>query len=127
MEEIIGHIRDLAQQAIDGEIDALKAFTLIREVEKAAKEAQDEILSIALDQFRKYGKKTVELYGYKISESAGGKYDYKDIHLWVQKKKELDAIQEKAQLAFKSGNIVDGIEPAVYSSNKASLKFENIK
>ena len=127
MEHTIGIINEIARQAKDGETDALKCFTQIRNIEKAAEEAKEIILSLALDQFRKYGKKEVELYGFKISETGGGKYDYKDIPEWITAKEKISEIEQKAQLAFKSNELVDGIMPACYCPNKSSLKFEKVK
>jgi len=117
-------IRELQDGALEGEIDSLIAYTNLREIKEQAEQAMDSIRESALKNFRSYGERELYFQGYKVSETAGGKYDYKDIQEWTDAKAMLSEIEKKAQEAYKTGAEIDGIIPAIYCSNKSSLSFK---
>lgn len=120
-------IRSIENDAADGERNALECYYELREIEEAAALSKSKIMESALNEFRNYGEKSISLYGYEISESASGRYDYKDIPEWSKAKDRLIKIEEKAKLAYKAGDSIDGIQPAIYSNNKPGLTFKKIR
>lgn len=86
-----------------GEDQGLKAYELkafAKYLELLAKEISDRVGDEATDELAKEGGE-VGLSGMTLKKkSAAGRWDYKEIPEWVEKKKELEAIEQTAQLAY---------------------------
>jgi flagellar biosynthesis/type III secretory pathway chaperone len=126
------NIEEIKQKALNGEISPIQLLSKLSELEKAVKEAKDEIMEDAISEFEKYGAKSIREYGFEISIAQSGRYDYSDNADWNKKQSEIKEIERRMQAAYKAnGSILDEntgeiIEPAIYKSNKPGLKFKKL-
>lgn len=99
-----GSITHLAQNIIQhSQENDLPAYLLkgySKYLELLAKEISDRVGDEATDELAKNGGE-IGIAGMTLKrKSAAGRWDYKEIPEWVEKKKELEAIEETAQLAY---------------------------
>lgn len=99
-----GSIAQLAMMIIQhSQEQGLPAYTLkaySKYLELLAKEISDRVSDEATDELAQNGGE-VGIAGMTLKKkSAAGRWDYKEIPEWVEKKKELEAIEETAQLAY---------------------------
>lgn len=99
-----GSISQLAQMIIqhsqENDIPAYQMKAWAKYLELLAKEISDRVGDEATDELAKNGGE-IGLAGMTLKKkSAAGKWDYKEIPEWVEKKKELEAIEATAQLAY---------------------------
>ena len=127
------NIEHLKRQVLDGDISPLKFYSMLQDLEKAIKEAKEEILDSAITEFERYGTSKIKEYGFEISLTKSDRYDYSGSSVWTSKKESLSEIEEKMKHAAKAGGTVidestgEVIEPAIYLANKESLKFTKLK
>lgn len=125
-------IKELKEKALNGEVSALQVLAELTEFERAIKEAKEEILNDAISEFDKYGAKSVTEFGFEISATQSGRYEYKHNPDWVKKQNELKEIESRMQLAYHGEGVIvnettgEVTEPAIYKANKASLKFKKL-
>lgn len=92
----------LVQDVIDGEEDPLKAYGVLKGLEKQIKAALDEIHPDVLEAATVH-EKTFKHSGFRFEYRNGGaSYSYKNIADWVEKSKELKEIEAKAKGAYSS-------------------------
>lgn len=133
MKKILNNLNTLFSLALEGEIDPLKTYTELHSIELCLKSIKEECLELALIERRKYAEKSVNLGGYSIELSKGGRYEYKHIQAWVDANEKLKSIEKNAQMAYQAGKnqliSEDGEinEPAYYNENKESLRLKKIK
>jgi hypothetical protein len=123
----------------EGEMNPFELGRHLKLLEKTIKDVYKPILDpYEKSEFDKYPKE--QLQEMKISLSAGGySYDFKHIPEWVEKKKELSAIEEKAKSAFLANestkieidkftgevlNDFEGITPAIGKAKKQSVVYK---
>ena len=121
-------------QSIQDDVDlgyknALEAYKILTEAEKLIKEVKASILDQAIDEYEKYGEKTVEYNGFKISKTQSARYDYKHIAAWADLKGQLTNVEELAKLAEKQGKAIvldtgEFVDPAKKTYSKESLSFK---
>jgi len=121
-------------QSIQDDVDlgyknALEAYKILTEAEKQIKEAKANILEQAIDEYEKYGEKTIDYNGFKVSKTQSARYDYKHITQWADLKGQLTNVEELAKLAEKQGQtiILDSgelVDPAKKTYSKESLSFK---
>jgi hypothetical protein len=121
------------EQVLNGNYNPLQLMKELTELEKAIKEAKSEIMEEAINEFDKHGAKTIKEYGYEISSTQSGRYDYSNNPDWNSLNNDRKELETKMQAAYKAnGSVIDEetgelIEPALYKSNKASLRFKKLK
>lgn len=99
------YVRDILSATKNGEIDALKAYTVVKRLEKIAKDVLEdkEFKKLGLEAARKYmagNSRTIELYSAKISEAVT--YTYFDFsECGHPQLDELYKIQEQVKAAIK--------------------------
>ena len=109
--------------------NALEAYQILTEAEKLIKEAKANILEQAIDEYEKYGEKTIDYNGFKVSKTQSAKYKYEHITAWADLKGQLTNVEELAKLAEKQGQtiILDSgeiVDPAKKTYSKESLSFK---
>lgn len=115
-------IRQLEQQAIDGEINELDAYIEIDDLEKECKRAKDAVKDAAISQAENYGQKIFEHAGRKIEVRNKRSWYFDHIPDWNQKKLDLKSIEEKAKVAATSGlnaseETGEVIQPAIHKDS----------
>ena len=124
-------IIDKASEAFNGDADPLKVFAELQKLEKKIKFLKDEILETAINEFEKYGEKSITQEGFNISLSQSARYSYSHIPSWKDLTKQLKKIEAYAKTAQSQGESIiletgEIIEPAVKSYSKESLKFKQL-
>lgn len=132
LEEMFHEIESLKNDALDGEINELKAWSELYELEKRVASAKDEIKDSVL---YKLGDSKVDDFGYRFERTQSGRYDYSEIEEWNNVNYKRKEIEKQSQDAYKqalSGKILvspDGepIPTAKYISNEPSVKLTKLK
>lgn len=136
MKTIFDLIEEIKTKALEGEINELEAFIKLSEIEKFAKIAKEEVSEAAITEIRKFDSKTVKEYGYEITASSGGRYNYKHIPEWLDLSNKLKAIEKKAQQGYimtkatgATDNLIDVVTGellpvAEYLPSKMSIKLK---
>ena len=131
--EYLSELKELAQNAINGETSALKAFTIVSACEKELSEIKANLLESAISDFEKYGAKSVKEFGFEISKSASGRYNYTNSSDWNRLKTQMQELETKMQAACKNNATIinnetgEIIEPAIFMPNKESLTIKKAK
>lgn len=95
-------IDELQKQVMDGEVEALRAFIVLRQVEKHLKDAIDSIKDLAAEEAEGYGEKEFELEGCKVSVRNGaGRWSFKGLPDWEDHKARLKGIEDLHKQAYK--------------------------
>lgn len=110
-------------------------FTFI-ELKRMTQEIEaylNEVKPSAITEAGKYRSGEV-VYGMAVSvmQNAGAKWDYKNVPEWVEKKKELEKIEERAKAAYTAkvnGEMLvkegaELIHPATYKPGSTTVKVE---
>ena len=111
--------------------NALEAYQILTEAEKLIKAAKDKLLEDAIDEYEKYGEKTIQFNGFKVSKTQSARYDYKHITAWVDLKSRLVNLEELAKVANNQNEAIildtgEVVEPAKKTYSKESLSFKTI-
>ena len=125
-------INNAVQRVLDGDDDALQTFVMLSSTEKIFKQAKDKIKSIAVEEFEKYGEKTLENFGAKISKTGSGRYSYKDYEGWRKLNNARKDIEKMMQTSYKMAlqgdtyvsNDGEEIPPALYTPNEIGLSIK---
>lgn len=132
--EIIMSIVELSQDVIGGDINPLDAYSDLKEIETILSSVKDSILNIALDEFDKYGEKSVSRNGYEFASTSSGRYDYSNSDDWKNYKKKMKDIEVKMVAAYKNAGtaLIDEetgevYPPASYTESKRSLRLKKLK
>ena len=121
------------RKVLDGDINPLEFLTQLNELEKAIKDAKEEILNDAILEFDRHGAKSIIEYGFEISATQSGRYDYTNNSDWNMYKNKMKDIESKMQAAYKNNasilddNTGEVYEAALYKANKPSLKLKKLK
>ena len=121
------------EQVLNGEYNALELYSELSDLEKAIKAAKDEILEDAITEFEKHGAKSVKEYGFEISATQSGRYDYSSNQTYMQLKNQMKDIEDKMKAAYSTQSTIlddntgEVYEPASYKASKVSLKFKKLK
>lgn len=120
----------LVQEVIDGNLDPIEGYAILKENEQFLQKCINEIKDLALDEARKYDQKTFKNYGYKFEFKNGGAlYDYSNIEeikeledkLKIMKKEAQNRCKTKHQILSEDGEILP--KPIVkYRSDSLSIK-----
>ena len=125
----------IAEDVQNGSIDPLKAYLDLKSIESELKNAFAIVQDLAINEAQKYPK-TFQFHGYEVQNKSGaGRWDFKHISDWNNKKRELDEVEEKHKLAFKMAEkgdtyITEGgevIEPAFYIPGKDTIAVKLLK
>tara|TARA_B100000519_G_C14251244_1_gene442540 strand:+ start:1221 stop:1634 length:414 start_codon:yes stop_codon:yes gene_type:complete len=125
-------IKDIYDLVKEGEIDPIKAFVVLKEIEKKSKEYKSKIEDIALDELSKYGREGLEMDGNQISiKRSAGRWSFKHIKEVVELENELKALKEKHKGSYKQiqSNITsigeggDVIDPAEFKEGKEIIQI----
>lgn len=104
--------KEIAQQVVDGHINALKAYVELKKVEKKLEHALAVVQPLAISEADKYTEKTVFAFGAIIEKrSTPSRWNYEDVKAWNQAKERLSYIEKIAQAGggadTESGEIID--------------------
>ena len=128
----INYVKDIAQLVENGEIEAIRAFLFLKEIEMKSKEYKKKIEEIALNELSEYNGNT-EMNGYSISlKKSAGRWDFKHIQEIVDAEDNLKQLKEKYKLAYKQQDnnitaIGDGgevIQPAKFKHGKEIIQIK---
>lgn len=93
-------IQQLVQDVLDGKENPLKAFAVLKGLQKQVSTAISEIEEGAIEEAGKYGEKTFEAMNYKFEIREGARrYSFKGIESWVETNKKLKDIEKQCKLA----------------------------
>ena len=129
--EIINYVKDIAELVENGEIEAIKAFLFLKEIEMKSKEYKKKIEETALNELSEYNGNT-EINGYNISlKKSAGRWDYSHIKEIVDAENNLKQLKEKYKLAYKQQDnnitsIGDGgevIDPAKFKHGREIISI----
>lgn len=102
MKEIV---LDLNDKVINGEMSALKAYILLKDLEKLTKDVLKGLQDQAIDEAESYGKGEHDAYGAKFQVRNGAtRWDFKHIQEWKNKSADLKAYEESLKALAKSGH-----------------------
>ena len=113
--------------AIDaGMLNPLDAIMAAKKFEKLLATLKKDITETVITEMLTYNNKFEDSSGKIEVRNGAGRWDYKHISKWVEKKNELTEIEEAAKLAAKSKHPLfdnDGceIEPAKYTEGKETV------
>ena len=125
-------MKEAAKEVLEGNVNPLEFMIKVAAMEKALKDAKDQVKEYALEEFEKHNQKEVEMDGVKISKTSGGRYSYKHIEEWVNLNNLKKEIEKKSQEAYKAqmhgASVVtdDGevYEAAEFVPNKESISIK---
>lgn len=134
--EIQQTLQDAVTVAKDGLTSPMQVYAELSTLEKICKELKDEIKPDAMNEFQKYGQKTVKHGMFEISKTAGGRYTYPDDFVTYQRSvkevKNLEKLMQQVYNGIKSGtNAVivheetgEVIPAATYVASEESLAIK---
>lgn len=130
--ELFMQMRDLENQALDGEFNELEAYIEFVKVKNAAEQGMKNLKQYAITEFEKHGDKTISMSGCSVQKSQSGRYSYKHLDQWNELNGQAKAIEKQAQEAYKQSlkgiDLIDEngeiIQPAEYMANAESLKIQ---
>lgn len=103
-------IAQLIQDVIDEKENPLKAFAVLKGLQKQIADGIKEIEEGALEEAAKYGEKTFEAMNFKFEVREGRRtYSFKNIESWVEtnnKLKEMESTFKQAASAYEKGKTV---------------------
>jgi hypothetical protein len=125
----------IVEMVKSGQVNPLEAQIFLKTLVKNATDAINQINEDVMIEFGKHGGKSVQFKGHEFKLTSGGRYEFKHIAEWSEKKAELEAIEEKAKAAYQNASkglqVVsnDGeiIEAAIYKANKESVSVTELK
>ncbi len=90
------YVKDIADLVENGEIDPIKAFLVLKEIENRSKEYKKKIEDIALEEVSKYGREGTNIDGYKVNiKKSAGRWDFNHIEEIVDLENKLKALKDK--------------------------------
>jgi hypothetical protein len=102
---------DLNDKVINGEMSALKAYIICKDLEKTLKDVLKGLSEEAITEAEKYGKGEHDAFGAKFQVRNGAtRWDFKHISEWKNKSADLKAYEESLKALAKSGHT--GIDEA---------------
>lgn len=125
----------LAEDVQNGNSNALEQYIVLKRLENDFKSVMAIVRDLAIDEADKYGEKTFEAFGAEITKKSDpGRWNYKEIPQWADKKEQLKDIEELAKQSYnqkvKSTGVVivdeDGIEieAAQYTDGKSNISIK---
>lgn len=99
LEEIYHEIQTIEQQAKDGELNELKAYAWLNEIEKVSGIAKKRIQEAALMEADNYSEKSFDFENWVITKGSRTTWDYKHLSQWQEKTKEIKDFEELAKRA----------------------------
>ena len=129
-------VNELNSSIYDGAIDPLLAYTMLHRLKSAVDLTMKSCQDQAVSEAEKYNEKTFKFNGYEITrKAAAGRWDFKHIPQWNQKKAELESVEESHKMAFKlaeKGDVYvnsdgEAVEPAHYSVGKETISLKPIQ
>jgi hypothetical protein len=133
--KIVDELIALSDRAIQGDIKASKAFSLIYQLEKACKDVKSEITESVLNELDSYSKNDLPVYdGFRIVPMSRSSWSYNDSvldTLTTQVKSRQKAMQQAFAHAQKHGEPLitpDGeIIPPAEQKHTTYIKMETVK
>lgn len=129
------NVSELVQNAIDGIENPLKAYAVLKELQKQVSDGISQIEEAAIEEASKYGEKTFEAMNYKFEIREGARrYSFKNIEQWNEaskKLKDIEALCKQAAMAYEKGKTIiddDGevVPIAEVTFSKSSLVVKPI-
>ena len=100
--QIDKNFKDIYDLVNDGELDPLKAFLFLKQIEEKTKEYKRKIEEMALDELSKYGGESVEIDGYNVNlKKSAGRWDFKHLEEITVAEQKLKDLKEKYKGAYK--------------------------
>jgi len=130
--DAVNYVKDVAELVENGEIDPVKAFLLLKQIENKSKEYKKKIEEIALDELAKYGSEGAEIDGYKVTlKKSAGRWNFKHIEDIVDAEEKLRQLKIKhkgayLQMVHNITSIGDGgelIKPAEFKNGKQIISI----
>ncbi len=120
--------KELAQQAVDGERNALQVFIELKQAEADLKYAMAVVQPLAIDEADKYAEKSFKAFGAIIEKrSSPSTWDYTQVAAFNAAKARLEYIQKIAQAGggadSDTGEVID---KAIKISGKSTIAI-NLK
>ena len=129
--EILGEIRHIREEAIDGQIEMSKAYYELYLIQKEAKSAIDSIKEDAILDVEKHGKNGFEIEGNRLTTGAKTTWYYDHIPEWVELKEKLKSLENTFKIAYDVGETVDEetgeVLMAAIKRKSEFVKVEKIK
>jgi hypothetical protein len=130
MELINRTIAEAVQSVIDGKVNPLEVWGLIKEVETMISKAKAEIEAEVIAEGKKYNGQTWNGWGIEVRPSAG-RWDFSANTNWNRAKDAIKDIEDAAKSAYKEWEkgrrmvTDDGeiIAPAEYKAGKETIFF----
>lgn len=123
---IFGHLMSKKNLVLDGYEEATKLALYLKKLEHAIEFIKEEIKEDVLADLIQ----PVQIDGYEIKETAGGKYDYSKNPEVVFLENKLKGIKEDMKKASKLDVLMDEkgrkVIPGIFKPNKRSYKIEKL-
>ena len=129
--QVTNYVKDIAELVLNGEIEPLKAFMILKDIENKSKEYKKKIEDLAIEELSNYNGKA-EINGHNISlKKSAGRWDFKHIEEIVEAENNLKQLKEKYKLAYhqienNTTSVGEGgevIKPAVFKHGKEIISI----
>lgn len=121
-------LKGYANAVKEGEINPLNFLAALKKLEQEIQLCKTLVEEEALDEIDKYPEKTIELDGFSVTQTSGGRYSYKEDGEWKELEKNKKNREKQMQQAYKTEGelVIDGevIPPADYIPNKKSISIK---
>lgn len=125
MQEHILAVSKIASDVTDGNINPLKAYIELKQLEKVLSDTISKIQDDARNEADNYGMKSFEAFGANVElRNAASRWDYSNVHQVVELDNKLKTMKKLAEQAV-NAEVYDEkgciIEPAIKIEGKATI------
>jgi hypothetical protein len=129
--EIKNQILLIVNEVNDGYVDPLKAYMELKELEEIISISMKSIKDQAMDEARKYGKKSFQFHNAEITlKNGASRYDFSHIQSYQQQKEKLKYIEELAKIGGgvieETGEIIEKAKK-IEGAETIMISFKNKK
>ena len=122
-------IEILEDSVLEGRVDPLDVYRTLHQMKTEAEKGMKQILDVTIDEFDKYGEKSLDKHGATFKKASSGRYTYKHYDRWNEVNDERKEIEDKMKQAYKGMTIVDEetgeqIPAADYTPNRESISVK---
>ena len=118
---------NLANQVVEGELNPLKVYIQLKQIESELEEAMKIVQPLAIDEADKYTGKSFQAFGAMIEKKNGAsRWDYSNVSTFNYYKSKLEYVQKIAQAGGGFTEEGEQIEPAVKVEGKSTISVKLI-
>jgi len=99
MEELKSKLIEMANQAVEGEVNEIAVYIELNEISKLVNDLKKQVLPCALHQADREDKKTFDHGNFTVTKSSKTTWSFKHLKDWNEKKEDIKAFEERAKTA----------------------------